>query len=298
MKPFQSIVVGVDFTPCSLAALREAIRLARLNGGQVHPVHVVDTQIALEMQSALNQIQEDTRRGLLFEVQQQWKEVVSNLPDAANLTLQSSVEHRVLGLLRRARESDADLIVLGAFGTQHPEIGAGTVATSCVRNATQDVLLVRDTHEGSFKKVVVAVDFSDTSRRALDRGAQIAEADGAPMHPVHVYAQPWDRYHHREATPGSDPKFLERYRHLLEQKLTEFCAEARREHPALQMICEVSDAGRHRSGIVAFAERIGADLICLGSRGQSNLRDFFLGSTAEKVLANSKCSVLAVKPAE
>lgn len=298
MKPFQTIVVGVDFTPCSLAALREAIRLARLNRGQVHPVHVVDTQIALEMQSALNQIQDDTRRGLLFEVQQQWKEVVSNLPDAANLTLQSSVEHRVLGLLRRARESDADLIVLGAFGTQHPEIGAGTVATSCVRNATQDVLLVRDTHEGPFKKVVVAVDFSDTSRRALDRGAQIAEADGAPMHAVHVYAQPWDRYHYRETTPGSDPKFLERYRHLLEQKLTEFCAEARREHPGLKMICEVSDAGRHRSGIVAFAERIGADLICLGSRGQSNLRDFFLGSTAEKVLANSKCSVLAVKPAK
>jgi len=296
MRPFKTIVVGIDFTPCSVAALREAIRLAATCNGHVHPVHIVDTQIALELQAAMNQMQEDIRRGLLADAQRQWKDLLANVPEAVSLKLEASVEHRILGLIRKTREVDADLIILGAFGSQHPDVGAGTVATACVRNATNDVLLVRDTHQGSFKKVVAAIDFSDTSRRALERAAQIAQIDGATLHAVHVFAPPWDRYHYREETPHADPQFLSRYKNLLLQKLDDFCKPAKDEFPNMTMICDVSDAGRHRSGIVAYAERIGADLICLGSRGQSNLRDFFLGSTAEKVLANSKCSVLAVKP--
>ena len=296
MRPFKTIVVGIDFTPCSAAALREAIRLAACSGGQVHAVHVIDTQIALELQAAMNQMQEDIRGGLIADAQRQWKNLQANLPEAADLQLEASVEHRILGLIRKTREVDADLIILGAFGSQHPDVGAGTVATACVRNATNDVLLVRDTHRGPFKKVVAAIDFSDTSRRALERAAQVAQIDGATVHAVHVFTPPWDRYHYREETPHADPQFLNRYQNLLLQKLDDFCKPAKQEFSNMTIVCDVSDAGRHRSGIVAYADRIGADLICLGSRGQSNLRDFFLGSTAEKVLANSKCSVLAVKP--
>ena len=45
-----------------------------------------------------------------------------------------------------------------------------------------------------------------------------------------------------------------------------------------------------------YAAKAGADLIVLGTRGKTNLRDILLGSTAERVLAESRCSVLAVKP--
>jgi nucleotide-binding universal stress UspA family protein len=41
---------------------------------------------------------------------------------------------------------------------------------------------------------------------------------------------------------------------------------------------------------------VGADLTVLGTRGKTNLRDMLLGSAAERVLAESRCSVLAVKP--
>jgi nucleotide-binding universal stress UspA family protein len=297
MIPYRTLLVGVDFTPCSVAALQEASRLARSNQGRVLAVHVVDTQIALEMQAAMNQLQDEIRRGLIADAQRQWRDLSARVPEAKNIELHVSVEHRVLGLIRRAREVSADLIVLGAFGSQHPDVGAGTVATACVRNAANDVLLVRDTHGGPFQKIVSAIDFSDTSRRALDQAAHIARADGATLHVVHVFAPLWDRYHYREATPQADPQFLARYQSLLKQKVADFCQPTRDQHPELKMVCEVSDAGRHRSGIVAYADRVGADLICLGSRGQSNLRDFILGSTAEKALANSKCSVLAVKPA-
>lgn len=296
MHPLNTIVVGVDFTPCSAAALREAMRLAAPGNARVHAVHIVDTQIPLELQAALTQMQQDVRKGLMADAQGRWKEFIIQVPEAAGVELEVGIEHRVLGLLAWAKETDADLLILGAFGHQHPAVGAGTVATTCVRNASTDVLLVRDTHRGAYSIIVAGVDFSETSRRAMERAAQIAAHDQARLHIVHVYSPPWDRYHYRAPTSGADPNFMERYKSLLGQKLHEFVQPVMAAFPDLSIQYELSDAGRHRSGLVEFAERVGANLICLGSRGQSNLRDFFLGSTAEKVLSNSKCSVLTVKP--
>jgi len=38
--------------------------------------------------------------------------------------------------------------------------------------------------------------------------------------------------------------------------------------------------------------------VVVGTRGRTNLRDFVLGSTAEKVLRDSRIAVWACKPAE
>jgi nucleotide-binding universal stress UspA family protein len=43
---------------------------------------------------------------------------------------------------------------------------------------------------------------------------------------------------------------------------------------------------------------VGADLIAIGTRGRTNLRDVVLGSTAEKLLRDSPCAVWASKPRE
>ena len=52
----------------------------------------------------------------------------------------------------------------------------------------------------------------------------------------------------------------------------------------------------YRSGVLEFAALVNADVVAVGTRGRSNLRDVVLGSTAEKVLRDSVCAVLAVKP--
>ena len=49
----------------------------------------------------------------------------------------------------------------------------------------------------------------------------------------------------------------------------------------------------YRSGVLEFAALVNADLVAVGTRGQSNLRDVVLGSTAEKILRDSVCAVWA-----
>lgn len=50
--------------------------------------------------------------------------------------------------------------------------------------------------------------------------------------------------------------------------------------------------------IVEYTREIGADLIVLGTRGRTNLRYVMAGSTAERLLRELPCSVLAVHALE
>ena len=53
MEGLESIVVGLDFSHCSRAALAHAQRVASWAGAQVHPVHLVNTPIELILRPGL-----------------------------------------------------------------------------------------------------------------------------------------------------------------------------------------------------------------------------------------------------
>jgi nucleotide-binding universal stress UspA family protein len=57
----------------------------------------------------------------------------------------------------------------------------------------------------------------------------------------------------------------------------------------------LEDCESHGVGIVDFCRERGADLVALGTRGHTNLRDLLLGSTAERVVRDAGCSTLVVK---
>lgn len=296
MNTITSIVVGIDFTPGSAAALREALRISQWNRAAVRAVHVIDTLVATELDEAMSAFQENVREGLIADVKQAWTAFSATVEGTSTVPIDIRIDNRIRGILASARDAKADLLVLGAYGTREPEVGLGTVATSCVRHAMSKVLLVRDTQSGPFKTVVACVDFSPTSLLALDQAARVATQDGAALHVLHVFDAPWHQLHYRAPTPEADPHFQKQYRDGLERRLHAFADELGREIEYLKPTFALFDWQGHRSGIVEYANSVGAELIVLGTRGRTSFRDVFLGSTAEKALRDSKCSVLAVKP--
>lgn len=296
MKSISSIVVGTDFTSGCVAALREAMRIGSWNQATVRAVHVIDTLVATELEEALSAFQKGVRDALVADARKAWSTFAASVDGAAAVPLDVRVDNRVVGILAAVREAGADLLVLGAYGSREPDVGIGTVATACVRHAQTKVLLVRDTRSGPFTSVVACVDFSPTSLRALEQAARVAVQDGAALHVLHVFRPPWQQLHYRAPTPEADPRFQQQYREGLERRLVAFADAVGREIGYLKPTFAVIDDQGHRAGIGEYAKRVGADLIVLGTRGRTNLRDVLLGSTAEKVLRESSCSVLAVKP--
>ncbi|HET9299638.1 MAG TPA: universal stress protein, partial [Candidatus Polarisedimenticolaceae bacterium] len=130
----------------------------------------------------------------------------------------------------------------------------------------------------------------------LKRAGELALLERAELRVLHVFDPPWRRLQFRAPRLEVGPDASEQYGEALSRRLAAFAGSALSALPPLPRVCELFDARSHRSGLVAYAQETGADLIVLGTRGQSNMRDTFLGSTAEKVLKNTTCSVLAVKP--
>lgn len=86
-----------------------------------------------------------------------------------------------------------------------------------------DVLFVRDTQAGPFKYVVGAVDFSETSREALAQSIRVAAQDGAALHVVHIYDDPWHGVPRTGVITANMPVFEATLRQSVEQRLREFC---------------------------------------------------------------------------
>lgn len=295
-RPIGSIVVGTDFTPCSAVAIAQALRIARWAGAAIHVVHIIDAVVVVELEAALSAFQQNLRDNLADDARRAWTEFAAHIPGAADAPVEVSIDARIHGILEHARRQHADLLVIGAFGDRRPDVGFGTVATACVRRSSIDVLLVRDSQTSPFRTVVAAVDFSPNSARALERAAQLASMDGSELHVLHCFCAPWHELHYRAPTPLVQEHEQRQYRDAIERRLAEFVRPVTTRDPALRVRTFCLDDAGHRSGIVEHAQRFAADLIVLGTRGRSNLRDMFLGTTAEKVLKQSSCSVLAVKP--
>jgi nucleotide-binding universal stress UspA family protein len=272
------------------------MRLATVLPGELRAVHVIDTPVAVELEQTLSEFQLDIREGLLADARRAWSDFAATVSGAQAIPFDVTVSDRIVGVNRAAREQRADLLILGAFGQRPVDVGLGTMATACVRHAPCDVLLVRDTHAGPFRAIIVGIDFSETSARALKRAAELALLERAELRVLHVVDPPWHRLDYRAPTVEVAPDFTERYSDQVSRRLAEFAGSVLSTLPPLDFLCELFEARSHRSGLVAYAQEVGADLIVLGTRGQSNVRDLFLGSTAENVLKCTTCSVLATKP--
>lgn len=301
MQHLKSILFGTDFTPTSTGALLQAIRLARWDGAALRAVHVIDTLVAAELEEALAAYQKNVRENLVEDARRAWAGVTRAIPGAEGIPLDVRIHARVPGLLAAAKDAQADLLVLGAYGETSPDVGFGTVATGCVRHGSSNVLLVRDAKSsaaggGPFRCIVACVDFSPTSLLALDHAARIAAKDQASLHVLYVFDAPWHKLHYRAPTSETEPHFREQYRQALDRRLRSFASGLDRSIEDLKPVYSLYDYQGHRSGIVEYSTRAGADLIVLGTRGRSNLRDLLMGSTAEKALRDTTCSVLAIKP--
>lgn len=174
--------------------------------------------------------------------------------------------------------------MLGAVGATRPNTGMGTVASGCIRGVPTDVLVVRDNYREPFHTIAVGIDFSENCRPALESAAFVAHHEGARLHAVHV-------------APGNSDSYA-RLRDELGPQLQAFVTTATDLYPGLDVRCHVYPYSGHRSGILEYAALVNADLVVVGTRGRSNLRDVALGSTAEKVLRDSVVAVWAAKPAQ
>lgn len=153
------------------------------------------------------------------------------------------------------------------------------------------------------KKILVPTDFSEPSYYGLVASAELAKKTGAA---VHIFnACEVSNYYY-----STDPMVITPPASIMIEGINEQMIKTAntklnnlKKRPSLKGVkvttfCEIT-SNVHNS-ITAYADKVKAELIIMGSHGAGNLREIILGSTAERVVrfALKPVIVIPVKPAK
>jgi nucleotide-binding universal stress UspA family protein len=146
-SPYQRILVPVDGSETSTRGLQQAIAMARLTGGRIRVLHVVDDLPVLAegygalAAEAMDMLRDAGKRTL---AEAQGKVEEAGVP--VDTALLEGVAGRVSEhVARQVEEWKADLVVLGTHGRRGVRrLFLGSDAEQVLRTSTVPVLLVRD----------------------------------------------------------------------------------------------------------------------------------------------------------
>lgn len=140
--------------------------------------------------------------------------------------------------------------------------------------------------EDKIKRIIVPMDGSKTSFRALDEAIEIARACHATI--LGIYSIP---FLPAEFAPSVIPYRL--YQKKDAGKFLENSKTQAAKHGILFSYAIVY--GNPVDQILSIAKKKKADLIVIGARGKGRIAELFLGSVSNAVLHKSKIPVLLVK---
>ncbi|MDB6064697.1 MAG: putative universal stress protein [Pedosphaera sp.] len=141
------------------------------------------------------------------------------------------------------------------------------------------------------KKILVPVDFSEPSRKALHYAISLAKPFKAEILLVHVV---------ESVLPPPDAVIVESaaLAAALNKEAAKRLSEWRKKAASLAPVREILLTGAPYREIVDFADQSKADLIVLGTHGRTGLTRLLIGSTAERVMRHAPCPVLVVRERE
>jgi nucleotide-binding universal stress UspA family protein len=146
------------------------------------------------------------------------------------------------------------------------------------------------------KKVLVAVDGSENSLRALAFALDLAEKYIASVLIINVFQLPavYTSPDDPAAYSGSRAAFIKDLQRLHEEILAKAVADAKRLKPDLEVATALKEGGP-AAQIVEAAKQGDFDIIVVGHRGLGRLSEVFLGGVSERVAHLAKCAVVIIK---
>jgi universal stress protein E len=270
------ILVGTDLSARSDRAVERAVLLANSRSSVLTILHLIAPNLPTQ--------NIDRQRD---DANSQIESYVNSLPAAKTIKweVQVALGKNIFDVPAVIEKSNVDLIVLGIHRNETRRPFRGTTSERTIRHGNMPVLVVKKRPISPYRRVLLAVDFSECSSKLVNFAASFLP--DAHFQLVHAYDTPdkaflTDKAIRREVS--------ESHHKQMECFLRDHCAPLQLEPT------QIVRQGLARQVIFEEVRRHQPDLLMAGTHGRGAIGRAILGSVAEDLLNHMPCDVLAVPP--
>jgi len=315
MKRFNDILCVVESSETDKPALERAVALAENNQASLTVVEVVErvtTGIGIPEGGPISA---DLQGAMVSAREQDLESLVDLYRARIGIKTRVLTGTLFLEIVREVLRSGHDLVIKIPETQDWLDRLFGSDDMHLLRKCPCPVWLIKPQAPKSYRRILAAVDVDNTcppteleSRRALNRqilemAGSLALSDFAELHIGHAWEAPG------EGTMRGG------FVRLQEEKIIAYVDQIERQHEVGldELMREVTShlgqdsleylkpqthlmKGFARKEIPALAKRVEADLVVMGTVARTGIPGFIMGNTAETILNQLDCSVLAIKP--
>lgn len=288
------ILVGVDLGDDWNNAVAHAAQLAAEVGARVHLVHALEPAASGVMRLLQREELTSARSRAAELARERLEQAEAELPEAVRGEVHLDEGHPVEVVKAAADRLGVGLCAVGVgYTSSGDSLFVGTNTDRLLRGLDIPTLIVGRESPRRFRRVLVPTDLDRGDEAAFRLASDLAATSGAELHALHTTAVPSLLHGYL----GDLAELRERLRARAEEQFHSYLDGVERGEGAPEMIRHLvaeSDETHPAEVIVAEANRLGADLICMALGGITLLQRWFLGGVAERVLRALPCTLLAL----
>ena len=271
------VLCATDLSPRCQRAVARAMLLANQLDAQLTLLHVLDPSQGADSAISMRQ-----------ELAQQLSS--TGLPVRPDIRIQLRTGNYVEAIAAVAKESDADIIVLGAQHRRPMESPIGTTAERVIALAGQPALIVNLNPRVRYGAVVIAAELSDAFTRVVRIASSLKFLEAQSVSVVHGFASSYQGHLY---AGGFDVRAaqrnLEAWERAARAKLLRSLEDAGVESSRFRIILQQA---RPLRAIQRVVRSVQPDLLIVGTKDRSIFSRAVRGNVANDALRNIECDIL------
>lgn len=312
MKRFNNILCVVASGGSCKPALERAVTLAENNQASLTVINVTERVTAGIGMPIGSPISADLQAAIVSAHMQELESLIEPYRQRINVQARVLVGTQFLEIIREVLRNGLDLVIKTAETWDWQDRLFGSDDMHLLRKCPCPVWIMRPGEKTNYSRIMAAVDFdpwqevtevSDLNRLILELASSLALSDFAELHVAHAWepmTESMIRVFRSELSEEQIAANVNRERRDHQAQL-EWLTDRLRDWIGTEAYNYLSPRLYLRQGnacreIPALAREIDADLVVMGTVARTGLAGFFMGNTAETILNQIGCSILAIKP--
>lgn len=283
MKLLDNILLADDFSKSSKHVVETAIELAKVLQSKIIPIHILPDTIENEkVKLLLNETADQNLKEVLKKIES------AGLEAGEPIIRFGSVSDNII---KASISVNTNLILIGSGETQKGNhFLLGTTAQRIIQRSEKPVLVVKEDEPLNIKNILCPVDFSETSKRALQSAITMShrfKAELTILSVCEVHTSNWMGIAENDIIQENDSKYAN-HKDKFDTFLKEFNLTDLK-------WSQESPKGSPADEILNAVSRKKSDLLVMGTVGRTGLNRWILGSVTEKVVREVPCSFITLK---